>query len=392
MVDYSKSKINYDVIEKLPTRLKHNNAISKYYTYLADELYADGYDGDKFVNKADNMSSCCSLWDIDFYREQRVKTVERLNLCRDKFCVNCQNALANKRYGLFAPVFKALSKNSKIYHVVFTVENPTGTMLRPTIDRMYKSFSYLIRYLDGRTNLDGITFKYMGYSACVRALEVTYNEKENTYHPHFHCLFSLSKKLTLNKVIENAFSHSYKSDDISLFSEEEELFQKIWFLLNTGQTVNLQNIDNVKLGYSVKMNEAQESDFKEVFKYALKSDLGKEECMSYDCFKVYQKALKSLRLIQGYGKAYNLHFDEVQLTLDDYDASLENQKRSLRKKEKPQRCYEDVKTVVKNVKAGDVYLMNKSGRAFLMTEESKEVVEALNKKKLKKEVNYEKSI
>ena len=266
MIDVAELQVNNETFSQLPARLRYNEVIAGYYENLFDEEKSSGFIDDVLERKAQRLKTCSKIWDIDWHRLQGVKGIVNANLCRDKFCVNCLSALALAREHKFSPIFNSFSKDSSVYHCIFTVPNCTSTLLRPVIKTMFKSFSYFIRYLSGRAKIRKYDFSSLGYRAAVRSLEITYNKEKNTYHPHLHCLIVFSSDLKLYKHIENSFSYSYAHDNVRYFSSEEITFQKIWYLLNNGIKVNRQNIENLDLGYSVVFNEAKKEDYKVIEK------------------------------------------------------------------------------------------------------------------------------
>lgn len=370
MVDYSAIKLNESSFDKLPARLRYNGLVADYYRTYADELKHDNFSRDYFerlYKNADLVENCSKYWEVDYYRLQRVKSLEKVNLCRDKFCVNCQSVLANARLHKFEPIIKDVWKTNKIFHCVFTVENCKGFVLKNVIKKMYKSFGYFVRYLNGRAKIRGLKFDYLGFKGGVRSLELTYNKEDDTYHPHFHCLLAFSKNLNLDKKFLNKFSYSKYSDEVRYFSQEEILFQKIWYLLNIGEKVNRANIDNVELGYSVACDEAKETDMHEVFKYALKADFDRDVCLGFEQFKLYRESLLNLRIIQGYGNFLNYEFETNDFSAVELDVAIQEYKAQLRLVENPVRVYEQADTLVDNIKSGKWnYITSGSIKKFVL--------------------------
>ena len=382
MVDFSKYSISYDIFAKLPDRLRYNETISEYYKNLADENVDNFSERDKLDRVSSRVKNCSSIWDLLFFEKNNVKTIEGFNRCKDKFCANCQSALALKREHQFTPIFKKFSADgNNVYHCIFTVKNCSATLLKPTIMQMFKSFSYLIRYLDGRCKIKDLDFKFLGFKSAVRSLEVTYNKEENTYHPHLHCLFVFSKNFYLDKKIENVFSYSYSHSEIRYFSLVEILFQKIWFLLNKNEKVTLENIDNLDVGFSVVFNEAKPEDYKEVFKYALKNDLNKDKCLDYERFKVYRKNLKNLRFIQGYGDCINFDFENDSLTDEDVDLFYNELRAELFDIEEPELLHESAISILEDLKKGGSYYITPGGiKKFVFEGESQDILDLFTKK------------
>lgn len=387
-------KVSKEAFERLPERLRFNAKIAAYYLFYADEFAPDGKKDSLFEGKSERLLNCTKTLEIDYYKKQNIKSIEKINLCRDKFCVNCQSVLAQARERKFAPVFRRFAEKKSIWHCIFTVKNCSGTLLRPTIKRMFSSFANFIRYFDRRSKIKGLDFGYFGFNAAIRSLEVTYNAEEKTYHPHLHCLMSFDKDLNLNKVYRNKFSYSYAHNEIKNFSSEENLFQRIWYLLNNGQKVTLSNIEALDLGYSVVFNKAEPEDFKEIFKYPFKGDLNKDVCLDYEQFKVYYDALKGLRVVQGYGDLLDYDFDDASISQEDLDIAWQQLKLEWKKIERPERIYEDQHTVLDHIKRNKCfYVTSGSYNKFLfndpefmkqktekrLTENSKDVLNRFNK-------------
>ena len=383
MVDFEVVKLNTESFSKLTRRLQFNDVIAGYYRDLDDETRRQ-YKGidDSLLRKADRVETCSKTWDVLWHRLQGYKGVLNAGLCRDKFCVNCQSALAKARESKYFPMLSELSLSNSIYHIVFTIPNCSGVCLKNTVNRLFESLPCFLKYLRGQKKLKGFTFDYLGYKGCIRSLEVTYNKKEKTYHPHLHCLLVLNKDLDLDsrKVLKNSFSYSRDHSEVKFFSDEEVLFQKIWYLLCNGIKVNKENLDNVDIGYSVSASRSKDSDYKEVFKYAFKGDLNSGEddnspkCLSYDNFKDYLGQLSKKRFIQGYGCFLNYEFENVELTDDLLDLEFYEFMAELNSLEVPVQLYEDKDVMISNMESGLYKYYSKSSiKKFFLDEKIKEL-------------------
>lgn len=399
MIDFKDVEVGKESFSKLPDRIKYNYCIAEYYDELADDNVKINSNEETLRNIAERMRSCSTIWDCDWYRLQNTKSIVKTNRCRDKFCVNCQSALALAREHKFTPILNDLSQTNSIYHCIFTVSNCKGSLLKLNIKTMYTSFGYFVRYLSSRKKIKGLSFGKFEYVGAIKSLEVTYNEKDRTYHPHLHCLFCFSSSLNLEKNLVNQFSYSKNSSDIRYFSEEEILFQKIWYLLVNGQLhktknskgkletpkeyrVTKENIDNLDLGYSVVCNKADKSDYKEVFKYAFKSNFDSDKCLGRDQFRLYRSALKNIRFIQPYGKLIKYDFSDDVLSAEDLDIAYEEYKCQLDEIESPMRVYESYQELLDNMKQGKyLYITSGSIKSFILqddesrlTAESKDIL------------------
>lgn len=294
-------------IRKSAYRVSRNNEISDFYKTMAEEQNSE-----TFQNRSEAVKQCYRFWDVDYYRQQRIKDVKRITRCRDKFCCNCQNSEARKREGKYTVVLDELRKRFDIYHVVLTVPNCKGNALSSTLDAMYAKFPYLIQYLQGKRKANDINFAKFGFVAAVRALEVTHKRisYDIEYHPHFHCLFLFRKGLDKERRNKNEFSFSNGKFRRN-FSDNEIFFQKIWYLLYNGNRLTKSALSNLKQGYSVTMDIPEKGHYHQVFKYVLGGNFKKgEPLFDYEVFKTLYNALYRRKMIQGYGILNKYKFDE----------------------------------------------------------------------------------
>lgn len=295
--------IDKGYFEDLKTHVAHNYQIAEFYENLYDETGEES-----FRNKSKSLDLCCQWWDFDYYRFQSVKDLKRVNLCRDKFCFNCQSMLALKRQGRFAPVLDSLRQNYKVVHVVVTVPNCEAEELLPLLDKMYKKFPFLMRYFKGSAKVKGVDFLQYGYGGAVRGLEVTQNQVTGQFHPHFHCMVLFRKDLDLKGKYKNSYSYD-GGELVRKFSDLEILLQKLWYLLMNDQTVTARALDELKEGYDVTAQDS-EGYYHEAFKYACKGafDQSKGAFLYKEyVFRTLYEALKNRRMIQGYGALHNFN-------------------------------------------------------------------------------------
>lgn len=336
---------NKNQFDKVRRRIKNNKEIAVFYEWLAEEREEIVYTkmGDTgtlspspiFMNTAKNVRDCCQLWEMNCYRLQGVKDLLRTNLCHNRFCDNCQNVMSLQRSRKFTPFLDALSKNFDIYHMVFTVPNCEKQELGQVIDNLFKQIKYMIRLFSGNAKIKGYDFMNFGFFGAIRALEITKNVEDDTFHPHLHTLFIFKKglKLSANRTHINCYSfsnehakrnhHVGKNEQIRKFTDFEILLQKIWRLRCDGVRVNAKNIDNLPVGYSA-MCENAGGNYHEVFKYATKGlfKTKKQEDgtdileatenlkVRYEDFKIFRDALHGRRIVQGYANLNSFKFEE----------------------------------------------------------------------------------
>lgn len=362
--------------ERVRRRIRRNDIIAGFYDQLFDET------GEETLPRiAKNLRDCCQYWDIDYYRLQGVKDILRTNCCKNRFCDNCQNALSIQREKKYAPFLDALRKSFDIYHIVFTIPNPYPEKLSIAVSNMFAQFKYIIRLFTGNAKIKGYDFSKYGFIGCVRALEITKNEKEGTFHPHFHSLFVLRKGLKLdeNRYIINRFS--FNNPDIKkshhkrtpgkperLFSDFEVLLQKIWRLRVDGTRVNCVSIEQLKEGYSVICDNA-EGKYKEIFKYATKGIFKNEDenaLQGYADFVPLYQTLYRRKIIQGYGLLNKFKFEEGIALDARQDQAYNEIVQTLKTIEDPVRVYEYLTDINANLDRKDITYISRSTIGELM--------------------------
>lgn len=295
-IDLSRLQDGYD-------KIKTNYTISEYYQTLYRIT-----DLDKYVSKAMHVAQCYKYFSVDFYRAQRVTDLKHISLCHDKFCKNCQNLLSKQRYIHFKPYLDKYVDDYDIYHVTLTVPNVSGLFLQSTLDNMYTAFAKFIKIFRRKNcRHKYLALDDLGYKGCVRSLEITY--KDGQYHPHFHCLFILSKNLHLEPCIVNKYSYSNGAFN-RMFTKMEVTIQKLWYLIFNNLRISESSFTNLALGYSCTC-DLTNYDYKEVFKYTLKESFD-SIVDSEVVFLTLYNALEGRRIIQGYGCLFNLNaYDDV---------------------------------------------------------------------------------
>lgn len=365
-------KISRQYAQDVDRRLQHNEAISEYFELLYEET-----ENLRFLQLANDVYNCNRFWAFDRFDGHRVYDLTHVNLCHSRFCSNCQKMIQASRLYRFTPELDKALADYDLYHITFTIPNVPGVKLRTYVLIMARTFKRLIRLLRGQDKIRNLSFVDYGFYACLRNLEVTYNNRRNDYHPHYHCIFALRKDLNLPKYVENEYSYDYVRDPYSgktqrvfrrYFSDFEILLQKLWRALidqeeaktyktlmlesrlgpavkvpafdtldpNSGRKaglkskdapVTLQRLNDMDIGYSCIADKVEtdtgdgDAKYYEVFKYAFKLTSDERELMTFPQFKTLYFALKGIRTMQGYGAWYNLKCDdEIDESVDEFYA------------------------------------------------------------------------
>lgn len=105
------------------------------------------------------------------------------NFCKNRFCPHCSYNLARKNALELQVLMKYLkSLDYDFIFLTLTAPNVTGDELEQELRDYSKAFERLFKRKEVSSVVKGYT----------RKLEVTYNRKTNTYHPHYHVLLAVN--------------------------------------------------------------------------------------------------------------------------------------------------------------------------------------------------------
>lgn len=336
--------VEKEILNDVVKNIEYNKAIVGYYERFANDMESIEekqhyfvvtkshltFDSKLLFRKGSNLDWCNKYWTLDKYENQKIKDFKKANLCHDKFCANCKKV---KQAGRMAKYIPELEKyKSNLYHLTLTVPNCSGQDLNATYKKMAKSFKMLINFFTGHNKIKGINFDKFKYEGAVRSLEITFHS--DSYHPHFHIGIVLNSKLSRKKII-NTYSYTNKTglrELKRLFSKEEILIQKIWYLLFNGIKVTKSSIDELDEGYSCAIEKFNEDDYAELFKYISKGSDEEGNTLTYDNFISLYYGLYRIKQIQGYGCLYKIN-DEIDL--EELELKYEEYIQEIRKKESP---------------------------------------------------------
>lgn len=314
------------VIRDVIKNLENNDVIIKYYTKLGHETQ-----NETIKRKVENVTNCSKFWNIDLYRQQRIKNVKNLNHCKDKFCFNCKKVKQAARLSKYMPVIQHDLLNLRF--MTLTVPNCSGSDLNKTIKNMVRSFRYLYRLLRGDFKVKGYEFNSIELEGCIRSLEITFNG--NDFHPHFHVLIKAKLDIETKDII-NKFSYSY-GELKNKFSETETLIQKMWYCIINNHRLNRDNINRAE-GYSCHIENADQKNVYEIFKYMTKSKNEYDNLLSYETFKHLYFGTYRIKQIQGYGCYYRI--DDSDSIMDDMVAAYKELLENLNNVEEPIQMFE----------------------------------------------------
>ena len=262
-------------VKKFVKRKLMTPTLSKKYDELAD-IYSD----DRFSRWSRRVYECGDY--LEFHRFERAGLkLKSANFCCDRLCPLC-----NWRRSLrtFAKVSKIIQSKTFIetgYRNLFL----TLTVKNCQIDELHTAFEHIFYSFNKFLKNKRIKETIKGY---FRALEVTYNSKTRTFHPHLHLILA---------VPASYFSKNYIS---------QADFTLIW-----------QNSLDVEYTPIVDIRKFKDAKgVAEASKYVIKADDKFLKKIPYEALYFLRLELQNVRLL-GSGGIYRQIAKELKLELNN---------------------------------------------------------------------------
>lgn len=246
--------------------------------------------------RSDNIAGCGTY--LQFVRTPDTKmSLKHANFCRERMCPMCQWRRSIKLGVQADKIYRALTDQGyKHVFVTLTVKNCDGEHLRDTVEHLVKSAQRWRRH----KAIDAVV------RGAYRALEITYNDQTDTYHPHIHALLTVEGNY-FDKDNENYITH--------------EMLMETWRTaadLDYDPSVSIEAVRQ-------KENQTITSACAELCKYPAKT----AEVNSSRVLQYIDEALRGRRLIQWSGVAQEvrraLDLDDVEhgnlINMDDQSVS-----------------------------------------------------------------------
>lgn len=199
--------------------------------------------------------------------------VKSANLCRDRMCPTCQWRLALKRFAQMCNVFDFLYEKEEFCagFLTLTVKNCIPEKLEATLSEMSKDWNRLLAHKDVKRLV-------LGWA---RSVEITYNKRNRTFHPHYHVILLLKRQENPDYLRE-------------LFKAKWQRVAKLEYM----PIVDFRYIKNVREN-AENMQDNAENSIKnailETYKYIVKE--ADEEAMPLGIFREMVRAITGKRLV-----------------------------------------------------------------------------------------------
>lgn len=294
-------------------KLHHITASGKYrnwkkHRYQAIAL-ASAYKqlGVGFHKKSERVFSCARS--IDFNKlepDKSGQSVRNRYGCKDRLCPGCQSSRSRK-------TFMELLQLYELYHLEYP--NDRAAMLTLTVPNVpaHAMQGELSALLTGFRKLSRRKPFARAVRAWFRALEVTYNPKTKTYHPHIHALL--------------LFHPNYFDKSQALYLHHSQ-WLTLWQQVMRRPDIKLLDIRVLRASSKQVTDKAMASAIAEVAKYATKPadifiPVGKGYTVNPLIILALSKTLKHRRLIAFSGLFRELRREmtrpEFQPSRDDPD-------------------------------------------------------------------------
>lgn len=142
------------------------------------------------------------------------KKLKTANFCRVRLCPMCQWRRSLKMFSQVKKITDKILENDKSTRFIFgtfTIKNTDAENLEACINTLNKKFKYLVDQKKTFAPAKKLKQNLLGY---LKAVEVTYNTKDKTYHPHLHVIFAVKSTF-----FKNSSNYMSKKEWISLWQQ-----------------------------------------------------------------------------------------------------------------------------------------------------------------------------
>lgn len=272
----SQERIEKTINELEKKKAEHSKVIGTIITALKNTEHCSN-------NIIERMLDCGSFISID----KSTGRINGANFCKNKLCPICQWRKSLKVYGEIVQIQKVVEeKTKKFVFMTLTLENTKD--LEDGINQILKGF---YNFSNDRT------FKKMsmGY---IRTLEITYNHRKRTWHPHLHLIIATKKTY---------FEKDYQT---------QEQWANIW-----ERCANVEYKPIIDIRMIKEENGEYSKAIAEVSKYAIKPFQTKEEKNQENTYNAIFKATHHRRL-----RSYGGEYSKAKKLLNFYDGETKEDK------------------------------------------------------------------
>lgn len=197
------------------------------------------------------------------------------NFCKDKFCPVCAWRRSLKNYSINFKTLNHITETNqcdKFAMLTLTIKNVKAEEVKTAVEHLQYAIKKLQLQTKWKKHIQG----------AIKSVEITYNSKENTYHPHVHLIIAFKK----DYFIENYISQAE--------------FTTMWQNALKSDYTPIVDIRAIKPKKDKKGTESMAGAVAEISKYPLKISSMLETVTGDDFFRIYD-ALEHKRLLSRSG-------------------------------------------------------------------------------------------
>ena len=230
-------------------------------------LYKQLYESEQLnisAQKIDRVENCSTYLEFLVNADKDKFRLIGGNTCRDRFCPACSKNLSTKNSIRIRAILNWIAKEHDKEFIFLTLTAPN--IQRNELEEQVNRFNIALNRMFNRKEVKRINKGY------VRKLEVTYNKKDNSYHPHFHLLIAVNKSYFTDKTYIN-----------------RDTWLKMW-----RETMRDDKITQVDVRKAKNLDKA----VLEISKYISKDN---DYLINKDVFIAFYNALKGKRMVSFSG-------------------------------------------------------------------------------------------
>lgn len=145
-------------------------------------LLADSFKRLGKENKAARVMECGTQVQIAYIQADEEYKIKHANFCRERLCPMCAFHRSRQIFGEVSRVMDGVLQERPELVPIFltlTVRNCSAAEMNGTLDTVFKGWNNM---MSGNSKVNRLAAGWF------RALEITYNAQEDTYHPHIHAI------------------------------------------------------------------------------------------------------------------------------------------------------------------------------------------------------------
>ena len=215
-----------EIISDFCGKFKENGEFEKRFVPKKKKslLLAESYKRLEYWGKYESVKDCGSFLEfvhaVDGNRVKVDGKLNRANFCKDRLCPMCNWRRSYKIFSQVSQIMNVIGNKYQFLFLTLTVPNCEGFELKEKIDLLLKAWRKLTYHKKYKEVVQG----------SFRALEITRNKENGSFHPHFHVVLAVPLDYFVNAAL-------YISHDIWL---------KMWRKATGDNSIKFVNIKKMR--------------------------------------------------------------------------------------------------------------------------------------------------